>query len=622
MKLQNQITSLVVSTAFALANANSVGGPGYAAYNGNNYRQQGQQQGQEGWHGQPRHQTYGQQPEMTVEEDATEEPPLPSGWSEHFDPNSGQYYYYNSEDGTTTWDKPVTESSDVQLQNENDGKGDMVEGGLTSQKVEEAVPVSEAKDFRAEDVSQQGNQEGQSYGQNSWGVQDASRTPDNRQSDDWEAKKQSQPLLQQEEQLDPLISTNTENLKDTLQPQSQPQEWNGNRVQQQQERQGGVQGTGSFDGQRPSQQFPERQEQGSGSGSPPPSGGWGLPNDQTSPQPSQRSSEWMDPTRDQSQLQSALGVARANVQNNESEQPQNQNLKDQPRPSTPQWGVPNPAKQGGDVPRPEGARPLSPNNTMPAPRAFTRHTVEQPVGHYPQHQSSTDRPPTNKIQDAGQGQQQVPPIGQIPPQAQRPTYGSGQANQYGQPPIQRFDGQYPHYNSPQQYGQYGGQHPGYGQQVVGESGSTLEDSTAVVKDALGKSWQGILGFSNRTRDAMGQARDQVVTGASAASQTLSEKSTSKCLSCIFQLSLNPIFCPSDIRFCTFQAYGDKQNRLSAVFSKRAMMSHKHHTPCPISTIPTRITQVGMVLPLAKICSKVSMDPPLLLIDLPRDKVSK
>ena len=28
-----------------------------------------------------------------------EKPPLPDGWSEHFDPNSGQYYYYNATHG-------------------------------------------------------------------------------------------------------------------------------------------------------------------------------------------------------------------------------------------------------------------------------------------------------------------------------------------------------------------------------------------------------------------------------------------------------------------------------------------------------------------------------------------
>ena len=120
--------------------------------------------------------------------------------------------------------------------------------------------------------------------------------------------------------------------------------------------------------------------------------------------------------------------------------------------------------------------------------------------------------------------------GQTPVQHQRPVYG--QNNPYAQPPVQRYNNQYQqsgHVN-PNQYGQYSGQQQTYGQQrpTTTEVGkSLLEDSSATVKDALGKSWQGILGFSNRTRELMGQARDEVVSGANAAGQTLSEKSTSK-----------------------------------------------------------------------------------------------
>jgi len=36
---------------------------------------------------------------------------LPFGWTEHFDAGSGRPYYYNTNDGTTTWDRPGQESS-------------------------------------------------------------------------------------------------------------------------------------------------------------------------------------------------------------------------------------------------------------------------------------------------------------------------------------------------------------------------------------------------------------------------------------------------------------------------------------------------------------------------------
>ncbi|OEU20294.1 hypothetical protein FRACYDRAFT_268210 [Fragilariopsis cylindrus CCMP1102] len=33
-------------------------------------------------------------------------PPLPEGWTEHLDPDSGQFYYFNAADDTSSWDGP------------------------------------------------------------------------------------------------------------------------------------------------------------------------------------------------------------------------------------------------------------------------------------------------------------------------------------------------------------------------------------------------------------------------------------------------------------------------------------------------------------------------------------
>jgi hypothetical protein len=85
-----------------------------------------------------------------------------------------------------------------------------------------------------------------------------------------------------------------------------------------------------------------------------------------------------------------------------------------------------------------------------------------------------------------------------------------------------------------QYGQYGGQHGQYSGQQYGQQPPQgqlvqqgIEEVASPVKEALGKSLQSLMGFGNRTKEAMEQARDSVVTSATAATQTLSAKSTSK-----------------------------------------------------------------------------------------------
>jgi hypothetical protein len=52
----------------------------------------------------------------------------------------------------------------------------------------------------------------------------------------------------------------------------------------------------------------------------------------------------------------------------------------------------------------------------------------------------------------------------------------------------------------------------------------VSQSTSTVKDALGSAWQGVLGFSNRTKAVVGQARDSVVHGASQVGQSVSTTS--------------------------------------------------------------------------------------------------
>lgn len=58
----------------------------------------------------------------------------------------------------------------------------------------------------------------------------------------------------------------------------------------------------------------------------------------------------------------------------------------------------------------------------------------------------------------------------------------------------------------------------------GQTMTLVNQSTSTVKDALGSAWQGVLGFSNRTKAVVGQARDSVVYGASQVGQSVTTTS--------------------------------------------------------------------------------------------------
>jgi len=138
---------------------------------------------------------------------------------------------------------------------------------------------------------------------------------------------------------------------------------------------------------------------------------------------------------------------------------------------------------------------------------------------------------------------QRPPLEGVPPHANR-----GSQQPYPPRPhylsMQNYPPRYGSYNpnTPQGQGQYdpkyGGQNlhgRGYPTQQPphsqpNSSGQLVsqgpEVGTSTVKEALSTTWKGILGFGSKTREVVGTARDQVVTGATAAGQSLSAKSSS------------------------------------------------------------------------------------------------
>lgn len=128
-----------------------------------------------------------------------------------------------------------------------------------------------------------------------------------------------------------------------------------------------------------------------------------------------------------------------------------------------------------------------------------------------QHHGQPYRPQTNP-QYGSNAQWNVPPYGQSP---------YGQPSAYGTPPGA--------YGAP--YGSaYGQQHappPTQTQSPAPESGSQLvESSTVAVREALGKTWQGLLGFGSKTKEVVDTARNTVVASAKEATQTLSTTSSS------------------------------------------------------------------------------------------------
>jgi hypothetical protein len=66
------------------------------------------------------------------------------------------------------------------------------------------------------------------------------------------------------------------------------------------------------------------------------------------------------------------------------------------------------------------------------------------------------------------------------------------------------------------YGQYGS----ISQELVPRA-----EPLAGVRDSLGKTWQSVLGFGNRTKEVLSTTRDTVVTNARDAGQSITAKST-------------------------------------------------------------------------------------------------
>jgi hypothetical protein len=504
MKFHSKALSLVLAVASAQlmgASGSMSGGPGgYASYYPQQQYQQQQQQQQ-----QPQQQWYsqtGQEPTQEgLEPQEDEKPPLPEGWSEHFDPNSGQYYYFHAADGTTTWDRPVAEES-----SEDPSSNESPEPPLqVEQRPVQTDPV---------DSEQASYGSSQGYGMPQ---EEAKAEAESTESVAWERPSDQVPEHSMDQESSSGDShSHTGELKPREMPVNAPPQQDTQYL-----REGGWGVTKSDEPgksehpqgyDRPPSMQLERQQQL-------PPGGWGLPKQEEAPKPT-----W--------------GIPK------DSQQPPKSN-------PPPQWVQPEPSRP------PIGQQPVAryeqppkqdqvPARQEPAPQAYGQGP---PQSQNPQQQQLPQRPPM------GQGPNQQPPRQQGPPQQGPPQQGpprqvypqygypapqlgppQQQYGQYGQPPRQGPTGQYYGQGQPQTYGQYGGA-PGYrgppSQQQ--QNGSTagavisksVEEGTTAVKAALGSTWQSLVGFGSKTRELTEQVRDQVVSKAADAGQTITAQSTSK-----------------------------------------------------------------------------------------------
>jgi hypothetical protein len=193
-----------------------------------------------------------------------------------------------------------------------------------------------------------------------------------------------------------------------------------------------------------------------------------------------------------------------------------------------------PLRQGGPGPTSVAQPPPISNEIQRGP------PFVQPPPH-----AQRNAPPQEHLQPPGQGYrpqqaqtaidptpsgQHVPGThGRIPPQGsgassygQYGPYGTAPPGSYGGGPRQGI----PPYGQLQSQGQFQ-QRPQLKQPPLPPPPNQLvETSTTAVKEALGRTWQGLLGLGNRTKEVVGTARTTVVSSAIEASQTLSTTGSS------------------------------------------------------------------------------------------------
>lgn len=470
--------------------------------------------------------------------------PLPPGWSEHFDQSSGQYYYYNSLDGTTTWNRPSAESIETSRDSqvfESGERADIQSSDFTAPSEKSAVSPQESETaenspFGYDEswdpvvASTSGGRIIQENSVQSRPSNLESQVGDNLSSVGHMATDSADNLRWTQPNITPKQLENRESLQTRKgaiprEPGFVENYSRGNIYSEE------TQGVDDMQGNMPHADsgFADEGEQGQRRG------GWGLPN-QGSEEQRQRSANQPPPSAfvrrenssENAQHFSHFGGASEVRESRQVSSPgyaSHENSAYQM-----QQDAPGRSDWANGVER-EHYHQLSGGNSASNGQSASRN---QQLPSSEKREASFNGSAGSKSPNPPHGSHPEGPRSSVPPSKNpRPQYPQQRSpsmpsqaqyrnSQYMQPQGNPRPSQYSNYNYNGKQGSYNEQ-PSVGEAVT----SVFEDGTAVVKDVLGKSWQGLLGFSSRTREAMGQARDQVVTGASVAGQSISAKSTGK-----------------------------------------------------------------------------------------------
>lgn len=494
-------------------------------------------QPQSGWQDQSRGEDY-QRPESSKPPLADhEKPALPSGWSEHRDPASGQMYYYNAEEGTTTWDRPSMpeepkaepEPSHLEIQEDSFGMGGPSGNRPTEQ--DETGPTSCGPSGYTQDNEQSTFQSpGSMYDGGDGGATGAPQ-----QDGGVDPNKNAQ------QQLKPPMDVGPDHgRRDGPGPGGRPDQGWGVPGSEPNHREtfpddtrwgshsddrgdAGIRGADSSGPmQRDGPQLEQKEQPGLERT--PPMGAWEAPDEggkgEASEQVRHDSAQGGTPPRQDSPWGQERGSQPA-AQQQRLPLGRHQNEQGQERPAPQQ---PEVSRSGLFAPPQQRQHQQGPPHGAPQRRPDERFNQQRPL--YPQ-QPEQQKPPgqtglPGPGSEAGNTQEQRPPFQGSPYGRGPPPQGNvpyGQYGQYGQPPQSGQYGQ----NQYQRYG-YGeaganqyGQQQGYGQVV------DASPQPSAVREALGSAWQGLLGFGNRTKEAVDTARNTVVAGAKEATETLSTR---------------------------------------------------------------------------------------------------
>ncbi|GKY97565.1 hypothetical protein MPSEU_000714700 [Mayamaea pseudoterrestris] len=530
-----------------------------------------------------------QQPLQQTEPPLTErKSSLPPGWSEHFDPSSGQPYYYNSNDGTTTWDRPSSSA-------ESTGEA-IMQPPIDDYKPSDASETVESSPLSFQDADRNARNESMSYNQgqgaqqprldqpaqsfanNAFDSSSEDRAYENTENINQPGFSSYRPDAHQQQQGNPEWRQQQSAPADAAPSDEKTQASNDASWNEDSSRQNNAnvatedakvdldraeelsrgnyapaqqQGYSASTDTRPMQQqslpssFPPREEQRDEA----PPLAWGgdaqptgsLREDQTQPRFTQVPENSQVPPahagagqQQQASLQKAWGALADG--------------RPAFRPPTDAYGrIPpsQPQQQQSEQRLPE--QRLSEQRITSGSSVLQSHPLnlqsplqQRPAQPLPQQQQRPVQPLPN------QQQQQPPPNPQRPylqqQQQQRPLQ---QGTPYGQGPQRPYPGQ----QGPPQYGGYGQGYPGqqppnarlygqssggaygqynpYGQQQQQPQGQLVESgATTAVKEALGRTWQGLLGIGSRTKEAVGTVSETVAKGAHEAGQTLGSTSSS------------------------------------------------------------------------------------------------